>query len=492
MQEREKIFLNRKVLFDKITACWIGKNIGGTIGAPFEGQTDMQDAKGFTSPPGSPLPNDDLDLQLVWLYAMEREGPFRFSSRQLGEYWLSMIAPDYNEYGNAKSNLREGLVAPLSGELHNEAWQHSNGAWIRSEIWAALAPGYPAIARRYAFEDASIDHGLGEGTYAEMFTATIESLAYFINDRRVLLEAGLDAIPTDCRVAKAVRLVLTEYDKGTPYREVRELLVAQSADIGWFQAPANLGFVTIGLLYGEGDFKKSVLYAVNCGDDTDCTAATVGAILGILGGTAGIPSDWAEYIGERIVTICINGHYTPRLPATCRELTEHVMALLPTVFLANGIIAEYTDGESRIGDPLRARTDHERFSRYRGRSTEELCDKPRYSFAVDETPFVEAYGSFDRAPTIAPGQRLTLTLHVHNIITRGYHLNFELCLPEGWTAELERHTVALSALWAKNDAGALSVTVTAGERVLPINHVYLIGRAGCFSTPLFADFTIEG
>ena len=53
------------------------------------------------------------------------------------------------------------------------------------------------------------------------------------------------------------------------------MLVEQSADIGMFEAPANIGFVVLGLLYGEGDFKKSLIYAVNCGDDTDCTAGTI-------------------------------------------------------------------------------------------------------------------------------------------------------------------------------------------------------------------------
>lgn len=44
------------------------------------------------------------------------------------------------------------------------------------------------------------------------------------------------------------------------------------ADIGTWMAPANVGYVILGLLYGEGDFKKSLLTAVNSGDDTDCTA----------------------------------------------------------------------------------------------------------------------------------------------------------------------------------------------------------------------------
>ncbi|MFR6640919.1 MAG: hypothetical protein ACLUSP_06030 [Christensenellales bacterium] len=66
--------LNRQTYKDKVYACWIGKNIGGTIGGPYEGKREILDVKGFITKPKEPLPNDDLDLQLVWLHAVESEG----------------------------------------------------------------------------------------------------------------------------------------------------------------------------------------------------------------------------------------------------------------------------------------------------------------------------------------------------------------------------------------------------------------------------------
>ncbi len=83
-------------------------------------------------------------------------------------------------------------------------------------------------------------------------------------------------------------------------------MVEDSKDLGWFQAPANLAFVIIGWMYGEGDFGKSICTAVNCGDDTDCTGATLGSIFGIILGKDGIPKEWIEPIGERIITVAID------------------------------------------------------------------------------------------------------------------------------------------------------------------------------------------
>lgn len=345
---------NREELGNKIYACWLGKNIGGTIGAPYEGVKEMLDIKGFSTQKGEPSPNDDLDLQLVWLLAVEQYGPYQLNAEILAEHWLMMITPNWSEYGVAKANMRRGFAPPMCGEADNEKWKTSNGAWIRSEIWACLAPGYSGIARKYAFYDASVDHGVSEGTIAEIFTVTMQSEAFVNSDIRSIIDIGLQNIPADSRVAKAVRLVIDCYEKGVDYRQTRNLLVQQSEDIGMFQAPANVGFVVLGLLYGEGDFKKSIVYAVNCGDDTDCTGGTVGATLGILYGTEGIPDDWKEYLGDKINTICINGLVVNRIPKTCTELTDRVLDMIPVMLAANRENARETIGktewpEDRLG-----------------------------------------------------------------------------------------------------------------------------------------------
>ena len=114
------ISLNQQQIKDKIYACWIGKNIGGTIGTPYEGSTEFRDVKGFASEKGEPLPNDDLDLQLVFLTAMEQQGPAGLSAAVLAEYWINYIVPHWNEYGTGKSNLKAGILPPLSGELYND------------------------------------------------------------------------------------------------------------------------------------------------------------------------------------------------------------------------------------------------------------------------------------------------------------------------------------------------------------------------------------
>ncbi len=479
------IYLNKETIKDKIYACWIGKNIGGTMGAPYEGQRDMQNISGFVTEKGMSLPNDDLDLQLVWLHAMEQEGPYKMSSNILGEYWISYIPPHWNEYGIGKANLKIGLLPPLSGEIDNDKWKHSNGAWIRSEIWACLTPGFVDIVKKYAYMDACVDHGYGEGTYAEIFTASLECAAFTNRNIKEIIDYALKQIPEDCRVAKAVKLVIDSYDRGVDWKITRNLLVEQSADIGWFQAPANVGFVILGLLYGEGDFKKSMIYAINCGDDTDCTGATVGAFLGLLYGTQGIPSDWSAHIGDNIQTIAVDGSNL-QLAKTCTELTDRILKMMPTVFKANGVDMEFTEGEHDLSTPYR----NGWVKNYWKFPLSEYLSQSPYSYDGGNFVHMNARVVFEKRPSVKPGESIQAKIILYNLLADPRRLFFKVHLPEGWSTDNYQRNLLMKR--EMHIAHEWDVTITAGENVEPVNRV-IVEVTGCSrAVPALIPITILG
>ena len=495
--------LNRQTLRDKIYACWTGKNIGGTMGTPYEGTKDIPDIQGYASPKGEPLPNDDLDLQLVWLTAMEQVGPQALTGNVLSDYWVSYIPPHWNEYGVGKSNLKVGLLPPLSGEFHNEGWKNSNGAWIRSEIWACLAPGFPNIAVKYAYMDASIDHGVSEGTYGEIFTAAMESMAFVETDLRTVIEKALMFIPEDCRVARSVKLVLNEYDKKTPWRQVRKMLVEDSADLGWFQAPANIAYTVLGLIYGEGDFKKSLIYAINCGDDTDCTGATCGAVLGILGGTAAIPQDWSEYIGDRIITVATDASYSI-LPKNCGELTDRVMELIPSVLKAHGsfgggergIYMEYTDGETvydrEAAYAVQADNVASNIREFSIAGLKEMMSYGPYYFEVTNGVHMSAVVQYETEPVVKPLTDFNVKVHLRNHRPDPHHVGFNVALPEGWTADYRRMEYLSQYTRNSNARVTWEMTIHVGERVDAVNKVIVWADAATHPLPLMIPMVLLG
>ena len=426
--------INLATYLDKMYACWVGKNIGGTMGTPYECTRQMNDIQGFVTDANVVLPNDDLDLQLVWLYALETGGIAGLDAKRLGEFWLSYISPHWNEYGIGKANMKLGIQPPLSGDCFNE-WKESNGAWIRTEIWASLAPGAPDVAMKYAYEDACVDHGTAEGTIAAMFVAALESAAYVESDRFKLIDVALSKIPEESRVAKSIRLLLELYAKGVDYKTARNAIFEQNSDIGdgWFEAPSNVAYTIIGLIWGEGDFKKSMIYAINCGDDTDCTGATIGSIMGIMGGMKAIPEDWRAHIGDSIVTISIDKGVLVggiKIPATCTELTERVLAQVQKVLDFNGADVQIVEGESEIPENI---TDSfikdDKFAK-------ELVARKRYTYCED-FEYATAYLTIEGDPRIEAGGSFKIhTRFVTKYVQHGCPprlLKFRWLLPEGFT-----------------------------------------------------------
>lgn len=327
----EKSILNIKDYYSKVYGGWLGKNIGGTLGAPVEGEMKRLNLAFYPVLSGKPLENDDLDLQLVWLHALEQYG-VKLTAKQLGQEWLEHVFFCSDEYGYALTNLRRGLQAPVCGSFNNP-FTDGMGSPIRSEIWAMIAPGAPEVAAFYAYQDAIVDHAGGEGVYGEMFFAAIESAAFVESDRDRLIAIGLSFIPAHSRTSCAVHDLLGWHKEGKSWEEARELVLQHHGNTNFTDVPQNIAFTILGWLYGE-DFGDALLKAVNCGYDTDCTAATLGSILGIICGAEKIPACWIEPIGHTIVVSPpIKGF---NVPLDLHELTTR------TIVVGRAALAEWS------------------------------------------------------------------------------------------------------------------------------------------------------
>lgn len=483
------VTLNKQDYLDRVYAAWIGKNIGGTMGGPFEGTHDMPEIDGYTTSAGEPLPNDDLDLQLVWLHAMEKLGPLGVNASTLGEMWNSFITAEWNEYGVAKVNMKSGLLPPLSGEYKN-AWKNSNGSWIRTEIWATLMPGSPDLAARYAIEDAKVDHGSGEGTVASAFVAFMQSSAFVIHDLHKCLELALSAIPEDSRTAKSVRTAIDCYKNGTSLTDARNIIQRQNSDMadGWFEAPSNVAYAVLGMLYGNGDFKKSLIYAIKCGDDTDCTAATVGATLGILGGTSAIPNELKEYIGDSIKTIAIDKTSVgASFPKSCTDLTERVASLAPHITYMLNSPVRISNKETEI--PTDILTHIEEKASIALASCNVKPNTVRYS-----SPLFFADVELNDGPEIKELTEKKITITFGNNVgafdSENYSLEFRWWLPYGFDVKGPSRMILRNVVYARHDISARTAefTVTAssiGDETKCVLEVTAIGRP----TPLYIPIT---
>ncbi|MBN1347368.1 MAG: ADP-ribosylglycohydrolase family protein [Phycisphaerae bacterium] len=283
---------------DKTLACWLGKAIGGTLGQPHEGKDGPLDLTFYDPVPEEAIPNDDLDLQVVWAMALAGEDRPRVDRNLLARAWQQHVTFPWDEYGAGLRNLANAIAPPLSGQYDN--WfAECMGAAIRSELWACLAPGRADLAAAYAYEDACVDHA-GEGVWAEVFHAALQSLAFVKSNPEALLDEALTFLPPRSRVRRAIQDTRARWALSGDWRAVREHIQTSYGHPNFTDVAQNLAFTVLGWLAGQGDFGKSLCIAVNCGKDTDCTGATLGALLGIID-PACIPDRWAEPIGRALI-----------------------------------------------------------------------------------------------------------------------------------------------------------------------------------------------
>ena len=267
---------------DKVHGCWYGKCLGGAAGAPIEGIKKLNDIKDFTEIFNPDLPNDDLDLQLLWLDVLEKKGTI-ITSCDLADAWMEKCWYPFSEYGYFLKNYMRGVLPPYSGILNNSFFKEGMGCPIRSEIWGIISAGNPALATEYAYLDATLDHA-DNSVYAEQFLAAVEAEAFFEENLQILIEKGRSYIPKDCKLNQAFETVIRGHDQGMSWEKARKMILEHFSHPDFTNVVQNLAFVLIALLYGEGDMRKTVNIALRCGYDTDCTCASAASIIGIIRG----------------------------------------------------------------------------------------------------------------------------------------------------------------------------------------------------------------
>jgi len=455
------IQINRREYSSKVRGCWLGKNIGGTLGGPFEGHKYVNGLTFYDPVPTEPQPNDDLDLQLVWLKMLEDLDVRVPTLSDFVRYWLDYLRayPD-SEYGVCLQNLERGLRPPISGCFENGYVDHM-GAPIRSEIWACIAPGDPQLAASLACVDAQLDHAGGEGVYGEMFWAAIQSAAFVESDPETLIRIGLSMIPLTSLISRAVREVLYNYRIGKNWAQTRNRIAElYSSPLFGHGFPAaslaapNHGFIIIGWLYGK-DFEDRLLKAVNCGHDTDCTAATLAALLGILEGAEALPKRWIKPVGDKIIlyerTLPFNH------PKTVAELTQKTQAI------AEKFLPAHSDTVRLGGKTMTPPTLRNLLARNeKAWQTFRSFDLHSASETIDE---VEIVFHYSREPVLYPGMEMPVRVSLKRQGRLLENATIKLTGPKAWTISEKGSGVfgIYAKTVAKNDYVAVAAT-HAGRR----------------------------
>ena len=353
--------------FDQVLGGWLGRCAGCLLGQPVEGwerkrilgflkdtrnfpiqtyfssnvSAVIRDKYGIVDGPGpydalhkswsnliSCMPeDDDLNYTILSLKLLERKGR-EFSSEDVAAVWLTSLPLLLTCTAErvAYRNLSRLIPPPRSASYQNP-YREWIGAQIRTDLYGWINPADPASAAAMAWRDGRISH-TQNGLYGAMFAAAMAAAAFAQAEPRQIILQGLGQIPQHCRLADSVNQVLAWYDQNQSVEEVIQRIhrTWNEADFfDWCHVIPNAMLVAAALLYGAGDFTRTIGLAVAAGFDTDCNAATVGGILGVLLGAGKLPEQWTKPLNNRILS-GVHGYHEMAIT----DLAERTLRLIPS------------------------------------------------------------------------------------------------------------------------------------------------------------------
>lgn len=308
---------------NRVYAAWLGQIVGNIYGLSYEFQfigTPGPDHFPYGYGPSldrvrdinGAFSDDDTDIEYMYLLQMERHGP-EPTYQQLADAWTHHVRDKVWVANRAALNLmRAGFGPPLTGHRsYNPQWFQIDPQLV-NEIWAVTAPGmieYAVDKSAWAARITNDDFGI-EPTmhYAAMYAA-----AFFEKDLLRLIDIGTRALPPGSRFAQVIehmKQLHRQYPDDWQAAR-REMALAYyygdsgqtSGELGtgafeynrhaWPAVDALLNGACgiLALLYGAGDFQRTLDMASGLGFDADNQAATMSGLLGILNGLEAIPHE---------------------------------------------------------------------------------------------------------------------------------------------------------------------------------------------------------
>lgn len=273
---------------------------------------------------GMPV-DDDTNYVVLAQVIIDKYGR-DFTPYDVSRAWLEYQSKD--SYCTAERvafcNFINGYEPPQSA-VYKNPYREWIGAQIRGDYFGYINPGDPETAANMAWRDASISH-TKNGIYGEMFAAAMLAIAAVTNDMEDIIRSGLAQIPYTSRLYEEIVSVLDGFKKGVSQKDTFDNIHKKYDEYtahGWCHTIPNAMIVAASLLYGNGNYGKSICMAVETGFDTDCNGATVGSILGMANGIESIPEYWTKPIKDTLHTT-IFGFGTVKISDMAKKTLNHL------------------------------------------------------------------------------------------------------------------------------------------------------------------------
>ena len=315
--EAKKLTISKEALQDKIRGAWAGQVIGCTYGGPteFKFSSFIPDEYPiewhdhivkwwYDHVPGL---YDDVYMDLTFVEVFEREG-LDAPVESFANAFAHAGYPLWHANLQARYNILQGIMPPESGHWKNNAHADDIDFQIEADYAGIMAPGMVNTAVQYTDEIGHIMN-YGDGWYGGVYVAAMYALAFIHDDIPFIVREALKTVPAESKYYKCMADVIRWWEQYPDNWHITWALANEKYgyDIGCpsglnsafnIDAVINSAYIIIGLLYGGGDFFRTIDISTRCGYDSDCNPASAGGILGTILGFSGIPETWKQPIYE--------------------------------------------------------------------------------------------------------------------------------------------------------------------------------------------------
>jgi hypothetical protein len=302
--------MDKDEYMDKCKGAWAGQMIGVAWAGPYEfysrGEPILEELRPWSEECyHRVLDQDDLYVELNFLKALELYGP-DITYEQAGQVFGRFDARLWHANLFGRENIRYGIMPPASGHPKNNRHADDIDFQIEADLLGIICPGMPVTSNKLGDVFGHIMN-YGDGVYGGLFVAGMYTEAYFSKDIDQVIEAGLACIPEESQYHKCISDVIAWHEEHPD----DWLKVWQKIEDKWqddidcavgrpynIDAKLNGAYIVMGMLYGEGDFYKTMEVSVRCGQDADCNPSNAAGILGCMYGFEALDDKYTDPIAD--------------------------------------------------------------------------------------------------------------------------------------------------------------------------------------------------
>ncbi|MBC7924571.1 MAG: ADP-ribosylglycohydrolase family protein [Bryobacteraceae bacterium] len=297
-------------LRDKIEGGWAGQMIGVSYGAPTEFRFNERIIETKDLPKWMPekisnsINQDDLYVDMTFAKVLDDKG-LGATTDDFGAMFKDAKYALWHANLASRRALKRGVSATLAGTPKYNAHANDIDFQIEADFIGLMAPGLPVAATDIAWRAGRVMN-YGDGIYGGVFVSCMYSAAFFEKDPRKVVEAGLACLPAKSPYAMTIADVLAWSKQEKEWQATWKLIEGKwnnrepcpSGALKPFNIDARLNgaYIALGLLYGEGDFWKTLEVSTRAGQDSDCNPSNACGILGTMIGYKRIPDEWKSGI----------------------------------------------------------------------------------------------------------------------------------------------------------------------------------------------------